>query len=90
MTEPTPEPVYVATAEPQQTADDIAMIAKELRAYADAGVIEYYLPTIPEGQEYIVGVRRQIVKMSPAQVPAFLAGVAAALDFAARRLGIML
>lgn len=83
-----PEPVYVATAEPQQTVEDIKRIGDELRSYADAGIVEYYLPTIPEGVQYIVGVRHQIVKMSPDQVPAFCVGVTAALDFAARRLGI--
>jgi hypothetical protein len=65
-------------------------IGDELRKLADLGVIGYYLPTIPEGEQFVVGLKGQILKMNQDSIVFFLAGVTAASEFMARRAGMHL
>ena len=68
--------------------DMIQAAHAELQKLSDQGVIEYYLPTIPVGEEFVVGVKGQIIKLDQETVWMFLAGVTATAEFAARRAGI--
>ena len=72
------------------TSDEIAQVGAELKRLVDMEVISYYLPTIPEGEQFIIGLKGQILKMTPDQIPCFLAGVTAVSEFAARRLGLQI
>lgn len=73
---------------PPLDAAAIEAIAGNLRQYSDMGVIDYYLPTIPEGEEFVVGLKGQILKLDQDNVVAFLAGCTAVAEFSARRLGM--
>jgi hypothetical protein len=68
----------------------VSDIGDELRKLSDLGVISYYLPTIPEGEQFVVGLKGQILKMDQDTVVFFLAGVTAASEFLARRAGMHL
>lgn len=70
--------------------DEIAAqaIGAELNKLSSMGVVDYYLPTIPEGEQFVVGVKGQILKMDQDQVVCFLAGVTAVSEFTARKMGI--
>lgn len=61
----------------------------ELQKLSDGGVIEYYLPTDPIGEQFVVGVKGQIIKLDQETVWIFLAGVTATAEFAARKAGIV-
>jgi hypothetical protein len=74
--------------DPPLDAAAIEAIAGNLRQYSDMGVIDYYLPTIPEGEEFVVGLKGQILKLDQDNVVAFLAGCTAVAEFSARRLGM--
>jgi hypothetical protein len=83
--------VLAHTDEPawEPPPDDMIQAADaELQKLSDGGVIEYYLPTIPVGEEFVVGVKGQIIKLDVETVWMFLAGVTATAEFAARRAGI--
>jgi hypothetical protein len=56
---------------------EVQRIRTELTQYAELGVIEYYLPTDPEGERYVVGTQGRILNMDPEQAMCFLAGAAA-------------
>jgi hypothetical protein len=53
-------------------------------------VIEYYLGTIPEGEQFVVGVGGQILKMDIDQAICFVAGTSAVAKLVAARVGLML
>jgi hypothetical protein len=74
--------------DPPLDAAAIEAIAGNLRQYSEMGVIDYYLPTIPEGEEFVVGLKGQILKLDQDNVVAFLAGCTAVAEFSARRLGM--
>lgn len=70
-------------------------ILEQLEDYARAGVIEYVLPTIPLGEQWVVGLTDNngdpnIAKMNSEQVFGFLIGVSAMIRFMARRAGMTL
>lgn len=70
--------------------DDMIRAADtELQKLSDGGVIEYYLPTDPIGEQFVVGVKSQIIKLDQETVWMFLAGVTATAEFAARKAGIV-
>ena len=48
------------TGDPPEVTDE--RIYEDLKAYADAGMIEYVLPTEPLGEQWIVGWNQQILK----------------------------
>jgi len=73
-------------AEPQEVSDEL--ILKELEGLAQNNVIEYVLPTIPLGQEWVVGIDGRILKFGKDEAIAFLAGTTAALKWTARRRGL--
>jgi hypothetical protein len=56
---------------------EVQRISTELTQYAELGVIEYYLPSDPEGERYVVGTQGRILNMDPEQTMCFLAGAAA-------------
>ncbi len=64
-------------------------ISHELHQYVDLGVIEYYLPSIPEGAQYVIGVRGQILKMNPDEAVCFLAGASAVATRMAKKSGLI-
>jgi hypothetical protein len=67
------EPVYLTSQK----------IYEELRQYQHLGVLEYVLPTDPLGEEWILVVQGQIVKLiGDDQAAAFLAGCAAVAHWA--------
>jgi hypothetical protein len=58
-------------------------IYEELRQYQHLGVLEYVLPTDPLGEQWILGVKGQIVKLTgDDQAAAFLAGCSAVAHWA--------
>jgi hypothetical protein len=68
----------------------ISRIVKELKQLQELGVIEYYLGTIPEGEQFVVGVGGQILKMDIDQAICFVAGTSAVAKLVAARVGLML
>jgi hypothetical protein len=68
----------------------INRIVKELKQFQELGVIEYYLGTVPEGEQFVVGVGGQILKMDIDQAISFLAGATAVAQMLAKREGLML
>jgi hypothetical protein len=68
----------------------ISRIVKELKQLQELGVIEYYLGTIPEGEQFVVGVGGQILKMDIDQAICFLAGSSAVAQMTAKREGLIL
>jgi predicted GIY-YIG superfamily endonuclease len=64
-------------------------IYADLKAYADAGMIDYVLPTEPLGEQWIVGWRGQILKFTTTEgIIGFLVGIQAATIYIARGRGI--
>lgn len=55
-------------------AGDVESVERELRQYVELGFLQYYLPTIPPGERYVVGMDGRIVIMSPEETMAFLLG----------------
>ncbi len=74
----------------ESTTTEVESIEHGLREYVALGVLDYYLPTIPAGEWYVVGAENQIIKLSPDQAPAFLAGAGVVARFLARRAGMNL
>jgi hypothetical protein len=59
-------------------------IYADLKAYADAGMLEYVLPTDPIGEQWIVGWKGRILKFVTKEgIVGFLTGIQAAVLFAA-------
>lgn len=57
-------------------------ILAELEKLSATGVISYVVPTIPLGEEWVVGIQGRIVKLtSQGEAVAFLAGVSAATNW---------
>jgi hypothetical protein len=72
----------LVTTEPQEVSD--GRIYEDLKAYADAGMLEYVLPTEPLGEQWIVGWRGQILKFTTKEgITGFLTGIQAGALFAA-------
>lgn len=68
----------------------ITAIGKELDGLHRMGAITYYLRSIPEGEQFVIGCKGQILKMDQDQVVCFLAGVTAVAECMARQRGLML
>jgi hypothetical protein len=68
----------------------ISRIVKELKQLQELGVIEYYLGTIPEGEQFVVGVHGHVLKMDIDQAICFLAGSSAVAQATAKREGLIL
>lgn len=59
-------------------------IYADLKAYADAGMLEYVLPTDPIGEQWIVGWNGKILKFVTQEgIVGFLTGIQVAALFAA-------
>ena len=59
-------------------------IYADLKAYQDAGMIEYVLPTDPLGEQWIIGWKGDILKFVTKEgIVGFLAGIQVAAQFAA-------
>lgn len=71
-------------------ASAIQEIEDELTKLSNLGVISYYLPSIPAGEQFVIGLKGQILKMDQDQVACFLAGVTAASEFVARQRGLLI
>lgn len=63
-------------------------ILTDLQALADQGVIDYVLPTIPLGEEWIVGAGTLIKMVGNDQAIGFITGANVAVRALALRLGI--
>ena len=62
------------TTEPPEVTDE--RIYDDLKAYADAGMIDYVLPTDPIGEQWIVGWNGQILKFVTKEgIVGFLTGI---------------
>jgi hypothetical protein len=67
----------------QPSAEDVLT---ELTKYKDLGVPSYVLPSVPLGEQWIVGVQGQIVRLNgEVEVAAFLVGMSAVAHFMASR-----
>ncbi len=80
------------SSEPSLTSENQSVtyrISHELHQFVDLGVLEYYLPTIPEGEQYVVGIGGQILKMDQDQASCFLAGASAVATRMAKRSGLI-
>jgi hypothetical protein len=61
-------------------------IYEDLKAYDDAGLIEYVLPTEPLGEQWIVGWDGQILKFVTKEgIVGFLTGIQVCAAFVAKR-----
>jgi hypothetical protein len=70
--------------EPQEVTDE--RIYEDLKAYSDCGMIEYILPIVPLGEEWIVGWNGQILKfLSKEGIVGFLAGIQVCATFVGKR-----
>jgi hypothetical protein len=68
----------------------VSDVAAELNKLVGFGAIEYYLPTIPEGEQFIIGLKGRILKMDIEQAICFLAGTTAVAELLAKRAGLRL
>jgi hypothetical protein len=69
-------------AEAEEVTDE--RIYDDLKAYQDAGMLDYVLPTDPIGEQWIVGWRGQILKFVTKEgITGFLAGIQVGALFAA-------
>ena len=69
---------------PAEVTDE--RILKDLEAYKDAGMIDYVLPTIPLGEQWIVGWNGQILKFVTKEgVVGFLTGIQVCAMFVAKQ-----
>jgi hypothetical protein len=63
-------------------------IYEDLKAYQDAGMIEYVLPTEPIGEEWIIGYNGRILKFATKEgIIGFLAGIQVGSMFAIKLRG---
>lgn len=62
----------------------VADMSDQLNQLSELGVIQYYLPSIPEGEEYVIGVQGEIIKLNSETVLIFLAGVTATSHWTAQ------
>lgn len=69
--------------------DEVTRIERELRGYQEMEFIEYYLPSDPAGQRFVVGVDGQILNMDPEQAMTFLMGAAMVARGLARQRGLL-
>ena len=68
---------------PPEVTDE--RIYADLKAYSDAGMIQYVLPTDPLGEQWIVGWNGQILKFTTKEaIVGFLTGIQVAAMFVAR------
>lgn len=68
-------------SEPAEVTDE--RIYEDLKAYQEAGMIEYVLPTDPIGEQWIVGWRGQILKFTTKEgIVGFLTGIQVCALFA--------
>lgn len=68
----------------------VAKITDGLAQFSDAGVIEYYLSSIPEGEVFVVGVAGEIYRMSPTEAMCFVIGASAMATAVSKKLGLSL
>ncbi len=62
------------SGEPQAVSDE--RVYADLKAYQEAGMLDYVLPTDPIGEQWIVGWRGQILKfLTKEGITGFLAGI---------------
>jgi hypothetical protein len=70
------------TTEPPEVTDE--RIYEDLKAYKEAGMIDYVLPTEPLGEQWIVGWRGSILKfVTKDSIVGFLTGIQVAALFVA-------
>lgn len=68
---------------PAEVTDE--RILEDLEAYQEAGMLEYVLPTIPLGEQWIVGWNGQILKFVTKEgIVGFLTGIQVCATFAAK------
>lgn len=73
------------TADEQPEVSD-ERICEDLKAYQEAGLIEYVLPTDPIGEQWIVGWDGKILKFVTKEgIVGFLTGIQVAVMFMARK-----
>jgi hypothetical protein len=71
-------------AEPAEVTDE--RIYHDLKAYQEAGLIEYVLPTDPIGEQWIVGWDGKLLKFVTKEgIVGFLTGIQVAVMFMARK-----
>lgn len=76
-----------APAAREEVSDD--QILADLNNYKDAGMIDYVLPTIPLGEQWIVGWQGQILKFVTKEgILGFLLGIQVAAVFIAGQRGV--
>jgi hypothetical protein len=69
-----------STDSPQEVTNE--KLDEELCKLADAGVLDFVLPTDPLGEAWIIGVRGEMLRLSSkGEVIALIAGIAAATHF---------
>ncbi len=68
---------------PPEVTDE--RIYEDLKAYQEAGMLEYVLPTQPLGEQWIVGWNGQILKFVTKEgIVGFLTGIQVCATFAAK------
>jgi hypothetical protein len=69
---------------PPEVTDE--RIYEDLKAYDEAGLIDYVLPTVPLGEQWIIGWDGKILKFTTKEgIVGFLVGIQVCAVFAARR-----
>lgn len=69
---------------PPEVTDE--RIYEDLKAYQDAGMLEYVLPTEPLGEQWIVGWNGQILKFVTKEgIVGFLTGIQVCAMFVAKQ-----
>lgn len=70
--------------------DDVTVtLERELRSLVTLGAIEYYLPSDPAGERFVVGMNGQILNMDPEQVMCFVSGALAVSSAVLSRVGAL-
>lgn len=69
--------------------DEAKLIQRELQKLSDLDVIDYFLPTDPLGEGWVIGYQGAILKFDTAQVRAYLLGVAAVTRRVATKAGLL-
>ena len=70
--------------QPQEVSNE--KIYEDLKAYQDADLIEYVLPTEPLGEQWIIGCDGQILKFTTKEgIVGFLAGISVCATFVGRQ-----
>lgn len=63
---------------------------EELKAYQEAGMISYVLPTDPLGESWVLGLHEApLAKFTGTDIVTFLIGVNTAMSFLARQKGLL-